>query len=284
MNQRFQPEEIKRVSEQNAGNELYLSIRSIGPQLESEDNFGLCAEECFTEVVELLSAVADRGEGILADIENIWFKKFNDYRRFDRHINEDDVRRAVGIVLGFTILALDSSRHSFYRYTLAKRLTQVVAGHQFDGWTTTLERIFSVPLPDGWFDGFIEEDTKQEVGKSDGKTPQTLEQVLSQYVVLNTKRARTYFQKAIDKGWMKLEEGKLSWIPICKLGGKSQLAYFLGRVYGYENSARGGNIGNQIPEKELCALFGDMKIHNLLDQIYQAKSKQKWRSAIDEIF
>lgn len=157
MNQRFQQEEIRRVSEQNAGNELYSSISSIGPQLESEFQFGLCAEECFMEVRELLSTVADRGEGILADVERIWFDKFNEYRRFDRHMNEDDVRTAVGIVFGFTILALDSSRHPFYRYTLVRRLTQVVAGHQFDGWTTTLGRIFSVPLPDGWFDAFIEE-------------------------------------------------------------------------------------------------------------------------------
>ena len=161
MNQRFQQEEIKRVSELYAQNELYSSISSIGPQLESEDNFGLCAEECFTEVVELLSTVADRGKGILADIENIWFEKFNEYRRFDRQMPDEDLSKGVGIVLGFTILALDSSRHSFYRYTLAKRLTQVVAGHQFDGWTTTLGRIFSVPLPDGWFDGFIEEEEAQ---------------------------------------------------------------------------------------------------------------------------
>ena len=158
MNQRFQPEEIKRVSEQNAGNELYLSIRSICSRLESEYKFALCAEECFTEVVELLSTVADRGKGILADIENIWFEKFNEYRRFDRQMPDEDLSKGVGIVLGFTILALDSSCHPFYRYTLARRLTEVVAGHQFDGWTTTLGRIFSVPLPDGWFDGFIEEE------------------------------------------------------------------------------------------------------------------------------
>jgi hypothetical protein len=59
MNQRFQNEEIRNVSEQYAGNELYKAISTIGPQLESELAFGLCPEECFMEALELLTAIAE---------------------------------------------------------------------------------------------------------------------------------------------------------------------------------------------------------------------------------
>lgn len=162
MNQRFQNEEIKRVSKQYAENELYIAINSIGPQLESElKEFGLCPEECFVEVLELLSTIAEKGEDFLPDVENMWFRKSNEYRRLARQVervNEEDICKAVGIVFGFTILAIDSSRHPFYRRTLSERLTQVIADHKFDGWASTLERIYSVPLPDGWFDAFIDEE------------------------------------------------------------------------------------------------------------------------------
>lgn len=159
MNQRFQNEEIRLVSEQYAENELYQAVCMIGHQLESElTEFGLCPEECFMETIELLSAIADKGEDILPDVETMWLSKSNEYRRFDRHVSDNEIRKAVGIVFGFTILAIDSSRHPFYRRTLSERLTQIIASHQFDGWGSTLEAIFSLPLPDGWFDAFIDEE------------------------------------------------------------------------------------------------------------------------------
>ncbi len=167
MNQRFQNEEIKLVAERYAENELYKAVSSIGPQLEAElTEFGLCPEECFMEAIELLSAIADKGEGILSEVDGIWLRKHNEYKRFDRSVGDDEICKAVGIVFGFVILAIDSSRHRFYRFTLAERLTQMIACHKFDGWSSTLDRIFSVPLPDGWFDAFIDE----EPGGADNTT------------------------------------------------------------------------------------------------------------------
>lgn len=159
MNQRFQNAEIRLVSELYAENELYKAVSSIGPQLESElTAFGLCPEECFMETLELLAAVADKGDGILPEIDKLWLRKYNEYKRFDRHVGDDEIRKAVGIVFGFAILAIDSSRHPFYRRTLAYKLMQEVACHKWEGWATTLERIFDVPLPDGWFDAYIDEE------------------------------------------------------------------------------------------------------------------------------
>lgn len=159
MNQRFQNEEIRLVSEHYAENELYKAVCLIGHQLESElPGFGLCPAECFMETLELLSVIADKGEDILPELDTIWHRKHNEYLRFDRRVCEEEISKAVGIVFGFTILAIDSSRHRFYRYTLTEQLTQTIANHQFNGWASTLDSIFSVPLPDGWFDAFIDED------------------------------------------------------------------------------------------------------------------------------
>ena len=165
MNQRFQNEEIGLVSEQYADNELYKAVRSIGQQLESEmEKFGLCPEECFMESLELLSVIADQGEEILPELDELWLRKHNEYKRFDRSVSEDEIRKAVGIVFGFAILATDSSRHPFYRRTLSERLMETIATYQFQGWPTTLKRIFSVPLPDGWFDAFIDEEPDGGIG------------------------------------------------------------------------------------------------------------------------
>ncbi len=159
MNQRFQNAEINRVNEQYADNELYKAISTIGLQLENELlEFGLCPEECFMETLELLSAIADKGEAIQPELENLWFRKENEYRRHNRQVNADEIRKAVGIVFGFVILTIDSCQHRFYRYILPEQLTMVVANHKWDGWQATLGQIFNVPLPNGWFDAFIDEE------------------------------------------------------------------------------------------------------------------------------
>lgn len=271
MNQRFQHEEIRRVSEQYAENKLYKAISTIGPQLESElAEFGLCPEECFTEVLELLSAIAEKGDGILSEIDDRWVRKENEFRRFDRHVNDDEIRKAVGIVFGFSVLALDSSRHQFYRNTLTERLTQVVAFHIFPDWSSTLDRIFSVPLPDGWFDGFIDDEPEEE---NSLKLPKAI----------NTERAQKYFRKAIDKGYMTCKNGKFSWIGVGGKGVISQLAYFCGKVYEYEHSVN-CNVGKEFPEIELNALFGVTRLYSSLTQVHNAKKIQRWRALIDDMF
>lgn len=271
MNRRFQNEEIRRVSEQYAENELYKAIRSIGPQLEAELlEFGLCSEECFMETLELLTVIADEGEDILPEIDNLWLRKHNEYRRLDRNVSEEETSKTVGIVFGFTILAIDSSRRRFYRYRLAERLTTVIASHQFDGWHSMLERIFTVPLPDGWFDTFKKEEP------DDG----------SKLVLpkdLDTPNARKYFARAIEKGYMVADGDKFRWLGTGDKGPVSQLAYFLGKVYNYVFTFK-GNAGDPFPEDSLNALFGVKRLRSSLDQVYLAKNPQTWRDKIDSIF
>ncbi|WP_308242930.1 hypothetical protein [uncultured Prevotella sp.] len=162
MRQRFQNAEIEFVSEYYADNELYKAVGSIGAQLEAElSEFGLCPEECFAETMELLSLISEKGRDVLDSLPSLWLGKYNEFRRFDRRVSPEEHRKAVGIVFCFAALATDSSRHSFYRYQLSEELMSVVAANKFEGWDDTLNRIFSVPLPDGWFDSLLEQQTWQ---------------------------------------------------------------------------------------------------------------------------
>lgn len=100
---------------------------------------------------------------------------------------------------------------------------------------------------------------------------------------LDINRAKTYFQKAIEKGWMSLEGNKLIWLGIGTRAHDSQLAYFCGRVYDYKYSVN-GNTGTEFPTNELEELFGVKNLYSLLRQVHEAKGKQKWRACIDELF
>ena len=100
---------------------------------------------------------------------------------------------------------------------------------------------------------------------------------------INTKRAQTYFQKAIDNGLLRLENGRFSWNQIGKRGAKAQLAYFCGKVYGYEPSTN-GNAGTSFPEEDLNELFGETRMQASLQQLHAAKKEQSWRPRIDELF
>ena len=280
MNQRFQNAEIRQVSERYAQNELYRAISSIGDQLEFElSKFGLCSEECFVEVNELLVSIAKMGKDFLPSAGDRWLHKYNEYKRIARtgsSISDSELRKVVGIVFGFTVLALGSSSHRFYRYTLAEQLMSVVACHKFEDWVFTLDRIFSVSLPDGWFDAFMSDET--ETVRDDVRLP----------AELDTPNARKYFAKAVELGWMTAVNGKCCWMGIGsgEHGKLSQLAYFLGRVYNYKHNVN-GNAGENFPERDLISLFGldpRTRLYSSLTQVYNAQKPQRWRSQIDLIF
>ena len=100
---------------------------------------------------------------------------------------------------------------------------------------------------------------------------------------LNTKRARKYFAKAIEKKYMTIENSKYRWIGTDDRRNKSELAYFLGRVFNYEYSIN-GNVGENFPEESLNELFGVKRLYSSLTQVYNAKKPQRWRSLIDDMF
>ena len=220
---------------------------------------------------ELLSDIIEKGEDFLAETENLWLRKYNEYKRFDRHMGDEDVRKAVGVVFGFTILATNSSKNLFYYYTVSRQLMEVVAYHKFNGWTSILERIFSVPLIDGWFDICL---TNEFDGSNNLQLPKELD----------TKKARQYFAKAIQKKYMeKVGNYKYHWIGTNDKENRSELAYFCGKVYGYIHTIS-GNAGEDFPEESLNKLFGVKRLYSSLTQVYNAKKTQRWRTQIDAIF
>lgn len=82
---------------------------------------------------------------------------------------------------------------------------------------------------------------------------------------------------------MQIVNGKIGWVGTGDRGTNSQLAYFCGRIYNYENSVN-GNVGENFPESELCEFFGLKRLYCLLTQVYDSKKKQSWRSKIDDLF
>lgn len=100
---------------------------------------------------------------------------------------------------------------------------------------------------------------------------------------INSDRALMYFQKAIDRGLIKHENGSFSWIPIGNRGGNTQLAYFCGLVFEYKHTEN-GNAGTSFPEDDLNKLFGVKRMYSSLTQAHNAKKIQPWRRKIDELF
>lgn len=101
---------------------------------------------------------------------------------------------------------------------------------------------------------------------------------------LNTERARMAFAKAIELKYMEpVADGRFRWIGTNDKGIRAELAYFLGRVYNYENTIS-GNAGEGFPEEALNELFGVTRLYSSLTQVYNAQKPQRWRSLIDEIF
>lgn len=101
--------------------------------------------------------------------------------------------------------------------------------------------------------------------------------------ILNTERAKKYFRKAIESGYMKATGSKYVWVGVDTTGVNTQLAYFCGIIYNYQYSIS-GNKGENFPEEELCKLFGVKYLYKLLTQIYNAKRTQNWRTILDEFF
>ena len=100
---------------------------------------------------------------------------------------------------------------------------------------------------------------------------------------LDTARARKYFHKAIERGYMREENGRFRWIGTDDRGNRSELAYFLGKVFGYVHTST-GNAGENFPEESLGKLFGVTRLYSLLTQVYNAQKPQRWRAMIDELF
>ena len=160
MNQRLQNAERNNVRTRNSEDELFKAIDELGIELETDmPMFDMCPEEMYEEVVRVLTMIADKGEDFDSE-ERLWHILYNEYRRFDRNVPEDELKEAVTIVYLFAVVALDTSIHTFYRYRMTERMTGVTMEHRCERWSEISDRIFDVYVPDGWFDRFVEQEVE----------------------------------------------------------------------------------------------------------------------------
>ena len=143
-----------------------------------------------------------------------------------------------------------------------------------------IESDYDYSLPDG---GITETITKTKTDETITKAKTEADGSVKLPDVLDTNEFKKYLSLAKENGLIKDVNGKLEWIQIGNRGGSSQLAYFLGRAFGYKHSVNGNN-GNQFPGNELDELFGVNRIYRLLVQVHEAPKPQKWRRKIDELF
>ncbi|MBD5272939.1 MAG: hypothetical protein HDS42_06735 [Bacteroides sp.] len=139
------------------------------------------------------------------------------------------------------------------------------------------------PLPDSlqWALGKLEEviitdsviDTStNELNTSTGLSPDGLGLPMD----LNTDRARKYFNRAIERGFIKPISTGFEWIPIMGRGANAQLGYFLSKIYSQPR-----------PINALERLFDVKKLSTYLSNAeHEVKRADviKWRAEIDNIF
>lgn len=258
-------------------------------------NIMVSSEDLFADAAQILDELLTERDINAERCSELWSEKLSIYRENDTTLVDVAVSQAEVAMLFYTVMfGLESVNHSHYCRTLQKTLYS----HLSLMWNKQNERsedventLFGKITPLGeemhaWMEGYftsvesLTEEIKKILNPGSANVAQT---GLPLPITLNTKRAQTYFQKAIDSGLMKLENDKFSWIQIGNKGKNSQLAYFCGLVYEYKHSTS-GNIGTIFPDKDLESLFGIKRIYNILVQAHDAKRKQAWRRKIDELF
>lgn len=99
---------------------------------------------------------------------------------------------------------------------------------------------------------------------------------------LNTERARKYFQRAIDAGFMAKANNGYKWLFGGDRGSKARLAYFIEKVY----CPAATDLLEAARIRELERLFGIVRLDRAIQQNVEAgaaQSVKKWRANIDEV-
>lgn len=91
-----------------------------------------------------------------------------------------------------------------------------------------------------------------------------------------TERAKKYFDRAIEAGYMEATETGYKWIWGGSRG-KARLSYFLYKIFNPD--------GCQVtPYKRLGELFNESRLDSSTTQVLNAKKPQEWRKQIDKLF
>lgn len=104
-------------------------------------------------------------------------------------------------------------------------------------------------------------------------------------VTLGDYDAAKLFQKAIDLGYIQVNDNKtLTWLGYDRKANKSQLAYFCGLAYGYKHNEKSGqNEGGHVNYCMLEKLFNVRRLSESLRKVHHANKPQRWRVHYDKI-
>jgi len=91
---------------------------------------------------------------------------------------------------------------------------------------------------------------------------------------LDTDRARVYFTRAVEVGYMQPTQTGYKWVFGGARGALVRLGYFVERVFCPTNT-------EALPEQAINRLFGVNRIGSAVTQLHNAKTPQKWRAEID---
>lgn len=254
----------------------------------SMEQFDFTNEDLFVEVAEVIDCILDNPQGARQYLENLWDTlKIKLKRKAPTTPPQADLETVCGVL--YYVVAATFCLHwrEFYNTELVNMLRGVVERKRL--FADSEEEIISnlchhADALDEWINHYDESDEwlSDEIKVTLEEEPQE-DDGLALPKELNTKRARQYFAKAIDRGYMKQEGGAFRWVGTDDKGRTAELAYFLGRVYNYEHTIS-GNAGEDFPEESLNRLFGVKRLYSSLTQVYEAKKPQRWRSQIDELF
>lgn len=91
---------------------------------------------------------------------------------------------------------------------------------------------------------------------------------------LDTERARVYFTRAVEVGYMQPTQTGYKWVFGGERGALVRLGYFVERVFCPTNT-------EELPEQAINRLFGVNRIGSAITQRHNAKKPQKWQVEID---
>lgn len=117
-------------------------------------------------------------------------------------------------------------------------------------------------------------DEATDGGQPDSPEANHLNNTLCLPSELDTDRARVYFTRAVEVGYMQPTRTGYKWTFGGARGALARLGYFIERVFCPTNT-------EELPEQAINRLFGVNRIGSAITQLYNAKKPQKWRAEID---
>ena len=146
--------------------------------------------------------------------------------------------------------------------------------------------------------------TKTETKTETETEENSVDVILQNYKPFNNEYFISAMQKAIDKGWIKIKDGKYKWVGFeeVKSNFNAALVYFIGKGLNLKTDvekvkdpatdkmkeqltydSRQDAI-NRFPKEEINSLFGKSLIISQWKQIFTVQKKQVWREVIDKFF